>query len=164
MSEVIPARLIKGVDLATVPQREYQELVPPVKTPTKGLLASLFRRPGADRDEAASQAPSKRLKKTQVSFNGAAWLRFLKRPEQPIALYLVYKDDSGEHAVLVDETRVSETSNAMLSGNVTFTVKGHMHALRAVAAGVQDPAAFHIEEVYVQRKRKVVGLAATGSA
>ncbi|RMF17922.1 MAG: hypothetical protein D6758_05345 [Gammaproteobacteria bacterium] len=163
MSDVIPARLLKGVELATVPQREFQELVPQVKAQTRGLLASLFRRSGVQPGEAKEPA-AKRLTKTRVSFNGAAWLRFYKRPSQPIALYLVYRDDSGEHAVLVDETHVSETSNAMLSGNVSFTVKGHLYALRALAAGVQDASAFHIEEVYVQRKRQVASLAATRSA
>lgn len=155
MSECVPARLVKGVKLADVPVREYAELPPPQERKrSAGLLAALLRRGKSPEPEMPPQP--KRLSKTQITFNSAAWLKFLRRPDQPVSLYLVFRDDSGEYGVLVDETRVSETFNAMLSGTVTFTVRGHLHYVSAVAAGVRDASEFHAEEVYVQRKRKVI--------
>jgi len=144
----IPSKLIKLRTLANVPVSEYADIMPPKNSlDTKERLSFLKR---------LRQKPStlsKHISKSQhLSFNAAVWMSFNQAIDKPVSLWLSYKDSTGENTILVDEQCLDDAKSAMLSGSVSFNVKGHLEYLRACCGGIAIEERFSVDDVHVRRQ------------
>lgn len=145
----IPSKIIMLRTLANVPVSEYADIRPPENcTDTQTRLSFIKRL--RQKPKAASKAKDNRHR--TLSFNAAVWMRFSKAMQKPVSLWLSYQDASGENTILVDEQYLNESSSAMLSGTVTFTVKGQIDYLRACCGGVAQNEGYSVDEIHVRRQ------------
>ena len=149
MSATLPTKLLKLKILAEVPRSIYMEgpAAEDVKDEKKRLdfLKMLRRGPSEP-----AQVPPRKTKALH-QLNAAVWMRFTDVPPQPVALVLVYRDQKGEFAVMVDEAQVGPSRSVMLSGNVTIEARGPIEYVRACCAGVEDGQRYVVDELYVQK-------------
>ncbi|MDG9668440.1 MULTISPECIES: hypothetical protein [unclassified Hahella] len=149
MSSAMPSKLLKLKVLADVPRTEYVDPSKQSRSLDKGSRLDFVR---MLRKSAKAEAPTpKRAPKVKKTFNAAVWLRFLTPPEQPVSLWIMYRDDRGEFAVMVDEAKLSTSTSTMLSGCVTLEVQGEITYMKACCGGTRDGETFAVEELYVQR-------------
>lgn len=140
--------------LINVPVSEYSDIRPPNDASNEKERLSFFKR----LRQKPSSPQQKSLKPKQVSFNAAVWLSFNHVVSKPISLWLNYKDASGESTILVDEQCLNDSKAAMLSGTVTFNVKGHIEYLRASCGGISMEESFSVDEVCVKRQSSSISL------
>jgi hypothetical protein len=151
----IPSKLIMLRTLANVPVSEYADIRPPKDATNSNERLSFLKR--------LRQKPSKTnncaIKSRHLSFNAAVWMSFNQVMHKPVSLWLSYKDASGENTILVDEQCLSESTSAMLSGTVSFQVKGHLEYLRACCGGIAMEERFNLDEVHVRRQEAAMEIA-----
>lgn len=151
----IPSKLIMLRTLANVPVSEYADIRPPKNSLNTNerlsFLKRLRQKPGASNPNYA--------KSKHLSFNAAVWLSFNQTMQKPVSLWLSYKDATGENTILVDEQCLNESTSAMLSGTVSFNVKGNLEYLRACCGGVAMEERFNLDEVHVRRQEESMQLA-----
>ncbi len=148
----IPSKLIMLRTLANVPVSEYADIRPPKNSLDKNERLSFLKRLRQKPTVTSSQV----TKSKQLSFNAAVWLSFNKSIKKPVSLWLSYKDASGENTILVDEQCLNESTSAMLSGSVSFQVKGNIEYLRACCGGIGMEEHFNIEDVHVRRQEQEI--------
>lgn len=144
---VVPTKLIALRKLQDVPCSEYSDLRPPKDlTNTKdrlGFLKMLRQKPNR-RNQGSN-------KQKTLSFNAAVWLNLMDAAKKPVSLWLSYKDSQGENTILVDEQCLNNSKSAMLSGNVSINVVGHLEYLRACCGGLGVDERFSVDELHVRR-------------
>ncbi|MCG8609357.1 MAG: hypothetical protein MI864_02380 [Pseudomonadales bacterium] len=154
MNEKIPTKLLKMKVLAQVPMSEYVD-GPKCSDPLDEKKRSSFLqklrlgqgKEGNSKVAAAGKAPLK-----EMTFNAAMWLRLFEVEGQFVSFFLVYRDDSGEFAVLIDEARVDgEAPSVMLTNNVSLTVRGEVQYIKACCAGLREGQRYFVDELYVQK-------------
>ena len=144
----IPSKLIMLRTLVNVPVSEYSDIRPPKDALNEKERLSFFKR----LRQKPSAPQQKSIKHKQVSFNAAVWISFNQVISKPVSLWLNYKDASGENTILVDEQCLNESKTAMLSGTVSFNVKGHIEYLRASCGGVSVEEGISVDEACVKRQ------------
>jgi len=151
MSDIMPNRLLKLKVLAEVPRAKFCDAPQCENTRDETSRLSFIQklRKGA---KVAPTKPSVRRPIEQTTFNAAAWLRFKETPTQPISLWLVYRDERDEFAVMLDEARLTAGASTMLSGRVIIETKGTVEYLRACCGGARANEFYSVEELYVQRE------------
>tara|TARA_R110001592_G_scaffold288331_1_gene557328 strand:- start:967 stop:1431 length:465 start_codon:yes stop_codon:yes gene_type:complete len=134
--------------LVNVPVSEYADIRPPINSldvnERLSFLKRLRQKPGV-----VSKSVSK---SKQLSFNAAVWMSFNQAIHKPVSLWLSYKDATGENTILVDEQCLGDSTTAMLSGTVSFNVKGNLAYLRACCGGISMEERFSVDEVHVRRQ------------
>tara|TARA_R110001599_G_scaffold72692_3_gene201484 strand:+ start:1241 stop:1807 length:567 start_codon:yes stop_codon:yes gene_type:complete len=148
----IPSKLIMLRTLTNVPISEYADIRPPKDSSDTqerlSFLKRLRQKPSAKNNNAT---------KTQhLSFNAAVWMSFSQLMHKPVSLWLSYKDATGENTILVDEQCLNESKSAMLSGTVSFQVKGNVEYLRACCGGIGREEPFSLDEIHVRRLHESV--------
>lgn len=149
-NEKIPSRLVKLTELAVVPRAEYLP-VPvcqdPMDEKKRGAFFGLLRKP-----QTVKELPV--MNNLSFILNAALWMKVGANQTHMVSFFLVYRDDSGEYAVLVDEVEVSKTRSAvMLTNNVSIKCKGSIHHVKACCSGLADNA-YIIDELFVQRVKE----------
>ena len=151
MSDVIPARLVKLKPLADVPRHEFTDRPSKAVANNKSPRTALARMLGISASEKGNSKRNLSSSKPQRrTFNAAVWLRFLDSPKQPVSMWLLYRDDKGEFAVMVDQAKV-DSGSTMLSGCVTIPVHGQIEYMKACCSGLEPGKPYTVEELYVQR-------------
>ena len=151
--KAIPSHLLQFRVLSEVPRSEYSEMIPAKNLEDEksrlGFLKLL-------RQKKKPQSVKQKPKNRSYSFNSAVWLSFAKAPANPISFWLIYRDEAGERAVLIDEQNSSEaTTSAMLSGTVEVDLMGEVQFVKACVAGFGDEDSFRVDELYVQRESEL---------
>ena len=148
---VVPSKLIMLRTLQDVPRSEYSDLRPPKDLTNQkermSFLKLLRQKPAQVR---------KSYKPKTLSFNAAVWLNLVEQASKPVSLWLSYKDSQGENTILVDEQCLKDSRSAMLSGNVTFKVTGHLEYLRACCGGLGVNERYSVDDIYVRRLEKTM--------
>jgi hypothetical protein len=148
----IPSKLIMLRILANIPISEYADIRPPKDCLDTSERLSFLKR--------LRQKPSKTSnssnKSQHISFNAAVWLSFNQAMHKPVSFWLSYKDATGENTILVDEQCLNESASAMLSGAVSFNVKGNLEYLRACCGGISKEERFNMDEMYVRRQDAII--------
>jgi len=150
----IPSKLIMLRTLANVPVSEYADIRPPINSLDTNERLSFLKR----LRQKPSVSNSNNTKLKHLSFNAAVWLSFNQTMKKPVSLWLSYKDASGENTILVDEQCLNESTSAMLSGTVSFNVKGNLEYLRACCGGIAMEERFNLDEVHVRRQEASIEL------
>lgn len=145
----IPSKLIMLRTLANVPISEYADIRPPKDCSNTEERMNFLKRL---RQKPKSQSQNREAKARTLSFNAAVWMNFPKAMQKPVSLWLSYKDAKGENTILVDEQTMNDSRSAMLSGTVTFAVKGDIEYFRACCGGISNEERFSIEEIHVRRQ------------
>jgi hypothetical protein len=153
-TEKIPVRLLKLTELAVVPRSEYLP-APACSDPNdekkRRSFFGLLRGSGAAK---ASEAPV--TNNLSVVLNAALWMKVLSEQTHVVSFFLVYGDDSGEYAILVDEVKVAADRPAvMLTSNVAIQCKGQVKFVKACCSGLAG-GKYIIDELFVQRVKEVV--------
>ncbi len=147
MSTAIPTNLLKLIMLAEVPRSIYMDApkCDNARDEKRRLdfLKMLRRAPAAEPASVTSKT------KSVHQLNAALWLRFPEMPTKPVALFIVYRDQKGEFAVMVDEVKAAQS--LMLSGNVTIEARGTIEYLYACCSGVAEGQRYVVDELYVQK-------------
>ncbi len=146
----IPSKLIMLRTLTNVPVSEYADIRPPTNSLDTNERLSFFKKLRQKPSAIKSNAPASKY----LSFNAAVWMSFNKTMQKPVSLWLSYKDSTGENTILVDEQCLNDATSAMLSGTVSFKVKGHLEYLRASCGGVAMEDHFSVDEVHVRRQKE----------
>ncbi|MFE8070951.1 hypothetical protein QQM79_07810 [Marinobacteraceae bacterium S3BR75-40.1] len=151
MSAPIPKHLLKKIYvLAEVPRSTFSDAPhcgDATDTGKRHAFLKLLRKGAKDQQEPRN---ARNTPKEHV-LNAAAWLQFSRPPEQPVALALLYRDQKGEFAVIVEEARASESGALMLSGEVRFKTRGPVEFMQACCLGTDGQYLMKVEEVYVQQ-------------
>ena len=151
MSDIMPNRLLKLKVLADVPRAEFCD-APRCENPRDQESRLSFIQKLRKGNKDAPVKTSVRRPIERKTFNAAAWLRFKETPSQPISLWLVYRDERDEFAVMLDEAKLIAGASTMLSGRVTIDTKGTVEYLRACCGGARTGEIYSVEELYVQRE------------
>ncbi|MCP5208380.1 MAG: hypothetical protein H7A01_14325 [Hahellaceae bacterium] len=150
--EKIPVRLVKLTELAVVPRSEYLPAPvcsDPFDEKKRRSFFGLLR--GHENVKPAEVTVSNNL---SVVLNAALWMKVLTDQAHVVSFFLVYGDDSGEYAVLVDEVKVSADHSAvMLTNNVSIQCKGEVKFVKACCSGLAD-SKYVIDELFVQRVKE----------
>lgn len=149
--QTIPGQVLKLRVLTEVPRSQYAEISAPKDASNEKERINFFRmlRRGS------STAPKSGVSRVTAQFldlNAAGWLTFKQIPSVPVSLWLVFADDKGEHSVLVDEQRLSESHSVMLSGSVNIHAKGDIRYIKACVGGVRADDQLSVDELYVKRQ------------
>ncbi len=156
MTDKIPAKLLKFDELAVVPIAQVAEIALPSRrkpeTDTKHVPPAARRfldKFLKHKKEAA--LPTKKLAVTEVTFNAALWMRVFSQANAVVSFFIVYKDESGEFAVLVDEARIHDgVPSVMLTSHVTVQFKGRVDYIKACSSGLPKNH-YLVDELFVQR-------------
>lgn len=145
----IPNKFLKLRVISEVPVSQYADLAPPPPEHTEKERLSFFKKLRKTTPCAKASAP--RTKK-RLELNAASWMTFAHVPSTAVSLWLVYRDDRGEHSLLVDEQKLDESSRSlMLSGSVQLEIKGPLQSLRVCCGGLQNHDRFSVDELFVRR-------------
>ncbi len=158
MSDIMPNRLLKLKVLAEVPRVEFCD-APRLENPRDQASRRSFIQKLRKGTKETTPKPQARRSLERKTFNAAAWLRFNEAPSQPISLWLVYRDERDEFAVMLDEAKLSAGASTMLSGRVTIETRGRIEYLRACCGGARSGEIYTVEELYVQREMAVAASA-----
>ena len=147
----LPTQILKLRALCNVPLADFAEIAPPSDMKDEkqrlGFLKLLRKSPANDCSK--PRFPSK------LELNAAAWLGFPEAPKSPISLWLCYKDQSGEQAVMVDEQMMGSPGSAMLSGSVALKFKGQVEYIKICCGGLKNTDRFSVDELYVKKEEAV---------
>lgn len=151
MSQKIPAKLLKFDDLAQVPLSQVPELATHRDQRTGGEPAARrFLNRLMNMKVESSSIPRKRGV-TEVTFNAACWMRVFSQINSVVSFFIVYEDEDGEFAVLVDEAKIHEgVPSVMLTNPVTIRFKGQVQSIRACVSGLSRNH-YLVDELFVQR-------------
>jgi hypothetical protein len=145
MSAIFPARLLPKTHLAPVSRALYAvEARPQVVESRPSLLTFLKPKPSTKLQTDNRKPPS------VLHFSIAAWLRLEKPVQGNLSLIMVYRDDRGEFAVLMEEINATEQDVLMLSGEVEFPVTGVVHKIDLYLGGYEN-IAVSVEQLYVKK-------------
>jgi hypothetical protein len=148
MSAIFPARLLPKTHLAPVSRALYAvEARPPVVEAKPSLLTFLKPKPSAKLS--ALQGDTRRAPSV-LHFSIAAWLRLDKPIQGNLSLILVYRDDRGEFAVLMEEINATDQDVLMMSGEVEFPVTGVVNKIDLYLGGHEN-IAVSVEQLYVKK-------------
>jgi hypothetical protein len=145
MSAIFPARLLPKTHLAPVSRALYAvESSPQVVESRPSLLTFLKPKPSTKLHADNRKPPS------VLHFSIAAWLRLEKPVQGNLSLIMVYRDDRGEFAVLMEEINATEQDVLMLSGEVEFPVIGVVHKIDLYLGGHEN-ISVSVEQLYVKK-------------
>ena len=148
MSAIFPARLLPKTHIAPVSRALYAvESRPQVMQSKPSLLTFLKNKPLIKNSDL--QADTRKRPDT-LHFSVAAWLRLLKPVQGRLSLIMVYRDDRGEFAALLEEINATDQDTLMLSGEVEFPVAGTVHQVDIYLGGHMN-LAVSIEQLYVKK-------------
>lgn len=148
MSAIFPARLLPKTHLAPVSRALYAvEARPQVVASKPSLLTFMKSKPVAK--HAALQAETRRAPDT-LHFSVATWLRLLKPVSGRLSLLMVYRDDRGEFAALLEEVNATDQDTLMLSGEVEFPVTGAVQQIDIYLGG-SATVLVNVEQLYVKK-------------
>ena len=148
MNEKIPTKFLKLKVLADVPRAEFIEGPSPEELQDAKKRKSFL---GRLRKEPKPVKPAMTGGPVTLVFNAAAWMRVPDSAKQTVSLFICYKDRSGEFAMLVDESDISENYSLMLSGCITIESNGTPEHVRICCAGLHEGQLTFVDELHVQK-------------
>lgn len=153
-SEKMPARLLKHLtELAEVPRAEFLP-VPECSDPNDEKKRRSFF--GMLRKSPPKQSVEPVTTNISVTLNAALWMRVFSSEPAAVSFFIMYGDDSGEYAILVDEVRVTEKqTSVMLTSNVSINSTGKLNYVKACCGGL-TAGKYSIDELFVQRVKDTV--------
>jgi hypothetical protein len=148
VSAIFPARLLPKTHLAPVSRALYvvESRLQPVNTRTS--LLTFMKSKSVTKSGALDTEPRK--SPDTLHFSVAAWLRLVKPLKGRLSLIMVYRDDRGEFAALLEEMNATDQDNLMMSGEVEFPVSGRVHQLDIYLGGYAD-IDVQVEQLYVKK-------------
>jgi hypothetical protein len=148
MSAIFPARLLPKTHIAAVSRALYAiESRPQVLQAKPSLLTFMKSKPLSKLGDL--QGDTRKMPDT-LHFSVAAWLRLLKPLEGRLSLIMVYRDDRGEFAALLEEINATDQDTLMMSGEVEFPVSGTVHQIDIYLGGHAN-VAVSVEQLYVKK-------------
>lgn len=148
MSAIFPARLLPKTHLAPVSRALYAAESRPQFEPQKpSLLTFMKNRPSSKL--AVLQAETRKSPDV-LHFSVAAWLRLQQPVQGRLSLIMVYRDDRGEFAALLEEMNAVDQDTLMMSGEAHIPVSGMVHQIDIYLGGFAN-VAVQIEQLYVKK-------------
>ncbi len=145
-SAFIPVNSIKKSFLMDVPPSTYSRSVKSRARPAASRIAKLFR---SAQDEAKSNISYRSL--SAVTLNIAGWVSLPVEIRRPVSLLVVYRDNAGEHGMLVEEIEARGASQILLSGVVDIRAVGPIRSIKLYCGGLDDPRVgfqhMHVQKV-----------------
>ena len=100
-------------------------------------------------DEAKSNISYRSL--SAVTLNIAGWVSLPVEIRRPVSLLVVYRDNAGEHGMLVEEIEARGASQILLSGVVDIRAVGPIRSIKLYCGGLDDPRVgfqhMHVQKV-----------------
>lgn len=142
----IPVNSIKKSFLMDVPPSSYSRTVKAKARPAASRIAKLFR---SANDEAKSNISYRNL--SAVTLNIAGWVSLPIEIRRPVSLLAVYRDNAGDHGLLVEEIEARGASQVLLSGVVDIRAIGPIQSIKLYCGGLDDPRVgfqhMHVQKV-----------------
>lgn len=151
-SEKMPAKFLKqAIELAEVPRAEYMP-APRCENPQdESKRRSFF---GLLKKSAPEQKVMPNTRNLSLVLNSALWMRVFAQDQQLISFFLLYGDESGHHAILVDEAMVSaDQSSVMFTNNIAIQARGELEYIKVACTGLL-PGKYIVDELFVQQVKQ----------
>jgi hypothetical protein len=148
MSAIFPARLLPKTHIAPVSRALYAVESRPKPIQSKPSLLTFMK--NKPLNKTAELLSDTRNRPDRLHFSVAAWLRLLKPVQGRISLIMVYRDDRGEFATLLEEINATDQDTLMMSGEVEFPVSGTVHQIDIFLGGYTN-LSVSIEQLYVKK-------------
>ncbi|MGI9295560.1 MAG: hypothetical protein ACR2PS_16395 [Pseudomonadales bacterium] len=141
----IPLNSIKKSFLMKVPASSYSRVIRKVRQPSVGRIAKLLR---PTQKTASTHKIYQNV--SNLKLNIAGWMLLPIEIRKPVSLILVYRDQLGEHGLLVDEMKARGASEVLMSGVVEIRATGAIQNIELYCGGVSHPrVGMHHAEVQV---------------
>ncbi len=149
MNEPIPAALFKSTLLQEVPRSEFLGLTGSLNPKNKQQRHSFIKM--LRKSKSPASRPVDPYKKSDIAFDISSWLRFKKPPTRPVGILVCYQDSKGEFAVIVDETRVTQSSPVLLSGNIILSIHGELKYMQVRGTGIRCESGLMVDKIQVKK-------------